>query len=108
MNPNYALKMKENLDKLLDVGFIYPIRTTQWLFPLVVVPKKNGKLWICLDYHKLNAQTKKDPFPLPLLGLVLNFMVGHEMYYFMGGYSNYNQVKMVEKDKEKTTFILEC
>jgi hypothetical protein len=35
-------------------------------------------------------------------------MVGHEMYYFMGGYSNYNQVKMVEKDKEKTTFILEC
>jgi hypothetical protein len=44
MNPNYALKMKENLDKLLDVGFIYPIKTTQWLFPLVIVPKKNRKL----------------------------------------------------------------
>jgi len=26
MNPNYALKVSENLDKLLDVGFIYPIK----------------------------------------------------------------------------------
>ncbi len=25
MNPNYALKVREDLDKLLDIGFIYPI-----------------------------------------------------------------------------------
>ncbi len=35
MNLYYALKVKEDLDKLLDIGFIYPIETTQWLFPLV-------------------------------------------------------------------------
>jgi hypothetical protein len=29
MNPNYALRVREDLDKLLDVGFIYPIETTQ-------------------------------------------------------------------------------
>jgi hypothetical protein len=29
MNLNYALKVREDLDKLLDVGFIYPIKTTQ-------------------------------------------------------------------------------
>jgi hypothetical protein len=67
MNPNYALKVTKNLDKLLDVGFIYLIETTQWLSPLVIVPKKNGKLCICVDYQKLNAQIKKDPFPLPFL-----------------------------------------
>jgi hypothetical protein len=55
MNPNYALKVREDLDKLLDVGFIYPIETTPWLSPLVIVPKKNGKLRICVDYWKLNA-----------------------------------------------------
>jgi hypothetical protein len=32
-------------------------------------------------------------------------MVGHEMYSFMDGYNSYNQVKMVEKDKEKTISI---
>jgi hypothetical protein len=44
MNPNYALKVKKDLDKLFDVEFIYPIKTSQWLFPLIIVPKKNGKL----------------------------------------------------------------
>jgi hypothetical protein len=64
MNPNFSLK-KKDLDKLLNTRFIYPIETTQWLFPLVIVPKKKRKLQICVDYPKLNAQTKNDPFPLP-------------------------------------------
>jgi hypothetical protein len=44
MNLIYALKVREDLDKLLDIWFIDPIETTQWLFPLVIIPKKNGKL----------------------------------------------------------------
>jgi hypothetical protein len=32
--------------------------------PIVVVPKKNGKLGIYVDFKKLNAMTKKDPLPL--------------------------------------------
>jgi hypothetical protein len=52
MNLNYALRVKEDLDKLLDVGFIYPIETTQWLSLLVIIPKMNGKLHTCVDYKK--------------------------------------------------------
>ncbi len=106
MNPNYALKMREDLDKLLNVGFIYPVETTLWLSPFVIVPKKNAKLKICVDYCKLNAQTKKDPFPLPFLEYsIMDSIARHEMYSFMDGYSDYNQVKMVEEGKDKITFI---
>jgi hypothetical protein len=73
----------------------------------VIILKKNGKLQICVDYHKLNAQTKKDPFPLPFLDLVLDSIVGHKMYSFMDGYSGYNQIKMAKENKDKTTFISE-
>ncbi len=69
------------------------------------MPKKNGKLHIYVDYRKLNAQTKKDPFPLPFLDSVFDLMAGHDMYSFMDGYSSYNQVTMAEEDKEKTKFI---
>jgi hypothetical protein len=62
--------VKEDLNKLLDARFIYPIEMMQWLSPLVIVPKKNGKLKICAYYRKLNTQTKKDPFPLPFLDSV--------------------------------------
>jgi len=43
MNPALKNVVKEELQKLLDVGFIYPISDSQWVSPLVVVPKKNGK-----------------------------------------------------------------
>ena len=57
MNPNYAKVVKEELDKLLRVGFIYPLEQVTWLSPIVIVPKKNGKLRICVDYRKLDAAT---------------------------------------------------
>jgi hypothetical protein len=66
MNPKYFLLVKEEMDKLLEVGIIYHIPYNEWVSPIVVVPKKNGKLRICVDYRKLNNVTKKDYFPLPL------------------------------------------
>ena len=66
---NLALKdiVKEELQKLLNVNFIYPISDNKWVSPLVVVPKKNGKWKICVDYRELNKATLKDYFPLPFI-----------------------------------------
>ena len=44
MNPNYAKKLKEEIDNLLKAGFIAEVESSDWLFPIVVVPKKNGKV----------------------------------------------------------------
>ena len=64
MNPALKNVVKEELKKLLDVGFIHPISDSQWVSPLVVVPKKNGKWWICIDYRELNKATQKGHFPI--------------------------------------------
>jgi hypothetical protein len=55
----------------------------------VVVPKKNGKLKICVDFKKLNNTTKKYPYPLPFLDEVMNIVVGYEAHSFLDGYSRY-------------------
>ena len=65
LNPNHAVKVKEEIDKLLKVGFIRPVKKETWLSPIVVVPKKNGKIRVCVDYRKLNATTVTYAFPLP-------------------------------------------
>ena len=50
LNPNYAAKVKEEIDKLLRVGFIQPVKRARWLSPIMVEPRKNGKLRVCVDY----------------------------------------------------------
>ncbi|MCO5555457.1 hypothetical protein L7F22_009002 [Adiantum nelumboides] len=89
MNPNFSKKVNEETDNLLKTGFITEIESNDWLFPIVVVPKKNGKLRVCVDYRKLNGKTIKNPFPLPFTDMMLDEIAGHEMYNFMdGGYGD--------------------
>ena len=107
MNPNYATKVKEEIDKLLRVGFIRPVKKATWLSPIVVVPKKNGKIRVCVDYRKLNAATVTDAFPLPFTDGVLDAVAGHEVYSFLDGFSGYNQIRMHPDDQEKTAFVTE-
>jgi hypothetical protein len=63
MNPNYVIVVKHDLDKLFTPRFIAPIEKATWLSPNIVALKKNDKLQICVDFRKLNATTKKDPYP---------------------------------------------
>ena len=72
-----------------------------------MVPKKNGKIKICVDYRKLNAATESNPFPLPFCDTILDLVTGHEIYTFLDGFSGYNQILMAPKDRDKITFIIE-
>jgi hypothetical protein len=61
-NPNYATIVKQNIDKLLIASFIQSMEESIWLSSIIIVPKKNGKLIIYVDFIKL-ITTTKDPFP---------------------------------------------
>jgi hypothetical protein len=82
LNANYATIVKHDIDKLLTTCFIKVVEEATWLSPIVVVPKKNGKLRICVDFKKLNATIKKDPYSLPFTDEVINIVIGHEVYTF--------------------------
>ena len=70
------------------------------LSPIVVVPKKNGKIIVCVNYQKLNSASVTYAFPLPFTGGVLNAVASYEIYNFLDGFSGYNEVKMHLDDQE--------
>jgi len=96
--------------KLLEAGLIYPISDSSWVSLVQVVPKKGGMTIIkndqneliltktvtgwrmCIDYRKLNEDTRKDHYPLPFLDQMLERLAGQSFYYFLDGYSGYNQI----------------
>eukprot|EP00253_Pinus_taeda_P030117 PITA_30117 len=104
MNPTLKDIVKEELQKLLDAGFIYLISDSEWVTLLVLVPKKNGKWRICVDYRELIKATKKDNFPLPFIDQVLDGLAGKKFFSFLDGFSGYNQIQMYLEDQDKTTF----
>ena len=104
MNPMLQDIVREELQKLLRVNFIYPISDSQWVSPLVIVPKKNGKWRICVDYRQLNKATLKDYFPLPFIDQVLDTLAGKSSFSFLDGFSGYNQIRIASEDQDKTTF----
>ena len=96
--------MKEEIQKLLEAGFIYPISDSEWVSPLVIVPKKNGKWRVYVDYRELNKATQKDHFPLPFIDQVLDTLSGKKFFSFLDGFSEYNQIQIAPEDQDKTTF----
>ncbi len=73
--------------------------------PIVVVPRKNDKLKICIDFRILNAATKKDLYPLPFTYEVLNIVARYEAYFFLDGYSRFHQIYIALEDRYKIAFI---
>ena len=78
----------------------------------MVVKNENNELiptrivtgwWVCMDYKKLNATTRKDNFPLPFIDQMLKRLPGHVYYCFLNGYLDYNQIPIAPEDQEKTT-----
>lgn len=85
MNPMLKEIVRDELQKLLKVKFVYPISDSQWVSPLAIVPKKNGKWRVCVDYKELNKATVNDYFPLPFIDQVLDTLAGKMSFSFLDG-----------------------
>jgi hypothetical protein len=54
----------QEVNKLLDVGFIRPVDYPNWLANSILVKKPNGSWRMCFDYTSLNKACTKDEYHL--------------------------------------------
>src|ERR1700735_3026279 len=66
LNETQLQALREYLDENLKKGYIRPSQSPAG-YPILFVPKKNGKLRLCVDYRQLNDITIKNRYPLPLI-----------------------------------------
>ena len=69
-----ALKIKEEVMKQLKVRFIKSMHQAEWIANVVPIPKKDGKIRMCVDFKDLNKAYPKENFPLPLIDVVVDNM----------------------------------
>ena len=83
------------------------VKYQEWLANVVPVPKKDGKVRVCVDFRDLNKASPKDDFPLPHIDILVDSIAGHSMLSFMDGFFEYNKILMALEDMEKTSFFTE-
>ena len=99
------LKIKEEVRKQFDAGFLEVANYPEWVANIVPVPKKDGKVRMCVDYRDLNRANPKNNFLLPHINTLVENTTKNSLFSFMDGFSKDNQIRMAPEDREKTTFV---
>src|SRR5438067_8772172 len=73
-------------------------------YPILFVPKKNGKLRLCIDYRQLNSITIKNRYPLPRIDELMDRLVGAQYFTKINLYSRYHQIRIKKENIPKTVF----
>jgi hypothetical protein len=105
VNPRKSPTIKEDVEKSLNVGFIYPVPLTEWVSNHVLVNKNKGTIHVCMEFCDLNKNFPKDNFPISFIDQILDECAGSEMFSLMDGFSRYNQIQIKPEDQHKMKFI---
>jgi hypothetical protein len=104
MTANQLAELKEQLQELLDKGYIRP-SASPWGAPIIFVPKKDGTQRMCVDYRSLNEVTIKNKYPLPWIDDLFDQLKGACVFSKIDLRSRYHQLKIRATNIPKTAFI---
>jgi hypothetical protein len=71
---------------------------------VLFVKKKDGSMRLCIDYRELNKVTIKNRYPLPRIDDLFDQLQGSQVFSKIDLRSGYHQLKVQEKDVQKTAF----
>jgi hypothetical protein len=67
VHPRKAVAIKIEVEKLLKANSIYLVALTDWVSNIVLIDKKQGTIYMCIDYRDINKACPKDNFPTPFI-----------------------------------------
>jgi hypothetical protein len=106
MAANQLAELKEQLQDLLDKGYIHP-STSPWGAPIIFVPNKDGTQRMCVDYHSLNEVTIKNKYRLPRIDDLFDQLNGACVFSKIDLRSGYHQLKIRASDIPKPPSLLD-
>ena len=89
----------ENLNK----GFIVPTNTP-FASPILMAKKPGGGLRFCVDYRKLNAISKKDRYPLPLIDELMGRLSKARIFTKLDIRQGFHRIRLSPESEDLTSF----
>lgn len=103
MSHDELLVLRKELTSLLDKDFIQHSKSSA-AAPVLFAKKPGGELWFCVDYRGVNAITKKDRYPLPLIKETLNALNAAKWLTKLDVSAAFHRIRMAKGEEWKTAF----
>jgi len=99
-------KVKKELERMETMGVITRVQEpTEWCAGMVVVPKPNGSVRICVDLTKLNQDVCRERHNLPSVDHTLARLNGATIFSKLDANLGFWQIKLAKESALLTTFI---
>lgn len=102
----YGLRdaMESEVERLLNLGIIYPVRNSAWASSVVIVNKADGSIRMCVDCKvTINKYLKADHYPLPRIDDLLSSLANAKYFCVLHLREAYAQMAVSEKSQEFLT-----
>uniref|UniRef100_A0A0A9W2U6 RNA-directed DNA polymerase n=1 Tax=Lygus hesperus TaxID=30085 RepID=A0A0A9W2U6_LYGHE len=99
-------KVRQEIARMEELGIIERVdEATEWCSPIVVVPKRDGSVRLCVDFTKLNEYVMRERYILPSSEEALA-VIGHAKFFSkLDARMGFWQIPLDEESRNLTTFI---
>ena len=99
-------RVQQELERMERMKVITRVnQPTDWCAGMVVVPKTNGRVRICVDLTRLNESVKRERHPLPVVDQTLAQLEGAKLFSKLDTNSGFWQIQLAPSSSLLTTFI---
>ncbi|GFN90308.1 Pol polyprotein [Plakobranchus ocellatus] len=99
-------KVKKELERMKELDIIEEItEPTDWVSPMVPVPKANGDVRICVDLRKLNQAVQREKYIIPMFDYIIHQLRGSTIFSKLDAQSGFWQLILDSDAAKLTTFI---
>ncbi|MBW0475213.1 hypothetical protein O181_014928 [Austropuccinia psidii MF-1] len=95
--------LRAYISEIVEKGFIRPSSSSTGA-PVLFFKKKDGGLCLCVDYHKLNAVTRNNRYPVPPMNQLLTVFNGSTILSKIDLHGAYSLLRIKEGDEHLTAF----
>lgn len=99
-------KLEKKLHELEEMEIIEPINgPSEWISPVVIVPKPNGDIRLCVDMRQANTAIRRKRYQIPTVDEILQDLNGSKVFSKLDIEWAYHQIELATESRGITAFI---